>query len=245
MKRILFSLTVLMATLIACGQNPNQSSTLNAPSSKLNAPSSTLRVSILGDSYSTYEGYLTPDTNAVWYWDHEWDCTDVRSVRQTWWHQLLRETGMKLCVNNSFSGATVCYTGYDKADYSDRSFCTRLNRLGSPDIILIFGATNDDWAHSPIGEYKYEGWTRQDLYSFRPAMAYMLEHLIDHYPNVRLYFILNDILSDTINESVMTICKHYEVPVIRLHDIDKQCGHPNVKGMRQICEQVKASITSF
>ena len=245
MKRILFSLTVLMATLIACGQNPNQSSKLNAPSSTLQAPSSTLRVSILGDSYSTYEGYLTPDTNAVWYWDHEWDCTDVRSVRQTWWHQLLRETGMKLCVNNSFSGATVCYTGYDGADYSDRSFCTRLNRLGSPDIILIFGATNDDWAHSPIGEYKYEGWMRQDLYSFRPAMAYMLEHLIDHYPNVRLYFILNDILSDTINESVMTICKHYEVPVIRLHDIDKQCGHPNVKGMRQICEQVKTSITSF
>ena len=24
-------------------------------------------VSILGDSYSTYEGYLTPDTNFIWY----------------------------------------------------------------------------------------------------------------------------------------------------------------------------------
>ena len=24
-------------------------------------------VSILGDSYSTFEGWLTPDTNAVWY----------------------------------------------------------------------------------------------------------------------------------------------------------------------------------
>ena len=24
-------------------------------------------VSILGDSYSTYEGFLTPETNAVWY----------------------------------------------------------------------------------------------------------------------------------------------------------------------------------
>ena len=112
------------------------------------------RVSILGDSYSTFEGYLTPDTNAVWYWDRQWECTDVVSVRQTWWHQLLRDTGMKLCVNNSFSGATISYTGYDKADYSDRSFCTRLNRLGSPDIILVFGATNDEWAKSPLGNYK-------------------------------------------------------------------------------------------
>lgn len=26
-----------------------------------------LRLSILGDSYSTYEGMVHPDTNAVWY----------------------------------------------------------------------------------------------------------------------------------------------------------------------------------
>lgn len=220
--RALLLLSVAFFTLSACAQR------------------SDLRVSILGDSYSTFEGYLTPDTNAVWYWDKEWECTDVRTVRQTWWHQLLKETGMKLCVNNSFSGATICHTGYDKADYSDRSFCTRLPYLGSPDIILVFGATNDEWAHAPIGEYKWSGWTKEDLYSFRPAMAYLMEHLIDHYPNVKIYFILNDILSEDINESVLTVCSRYEVPVIRLHDIDKQCGHPNVKGMQQICEQVKA-----
>lgn len=231
MKRIHFFIGVLLFTLTACAQTSSVKSQL-----------SNLRVSILGDSYSTFEGYLTPDTNAVWYWNSESECTDVINVRQTWWHQLLRETGMKLCVNNSFSGATICNTGYDRVDYSDRSFCTRLNRLESPDIILIFGATNDEWAHSPIGEYKYESWTSHDLYSFRPAMAYMLEHLIDHYPNVRLYFILNDILSDDINQSVLTVCQHYNVPVIRLHDIDKQCGHPNVKGMQQICEQVKTAL---
>lgn len=201
-----------------------------------------LRLSILGDSYSTFEGYLTPDTNAVWYWDRPWDCTDVTSVRQTWWHQLLCQTGMQLCVNNSFSGATICHTGYEGADYSDRSFCTRLPYLGSPDIILVFGATNDEWAHVPLGDFQYSSWTRQDLYSFRPAMAYMLEHLQDHYPNVRIYFILNDILSEGINQSVIDICSHYHVPLIRLHDIDKQCGHPSVRGMQQICEQVRETL---
>lgn len=222
-------LLIVFFALTACAQRPSFNS--NAP-----------RLSILGDSYSTFEGYLTPDTNAVWYWNHEWDCTDVRNVRQTWWHQLLRDTGMRLCVNNSFSGATICHTGYDQADYSDRSFCTRLTNLGSPDIILVFGATNDEWAHAPIGEYKYADWTREDLYKFRPAMAYLLCHLIDHYPNVKLYFILNDILSSDINESVLTVCQHYQVPVISLENIDKQCGHPNVLGMQQIAQQVEKAL---
>ena len=222
-------LLIVFCALTACAQRPSFNS--NAP-----------RLSILGDSYSTFEGYLTPDTNAVWYWNHEWDCTDVRNVRQTWWHQFLRDTGMRLCVNNSFSGATICHTGYDQADYSDRSFCTRLTNLGSPDIILVFGATNDEWAHAPIGEYKYADWTREDLYKFRPAMAYLLCHLIDHYPNVKLYFILNDILSSDINESVLTVCQHYQVPVIRLENIDKQCGHPNVLGMQQIAQQVEKAL---
>lgn len=222
-------LLIVFCALTACAQRPSFNS--NAP-----------RLSILGDSYSTFEGYLTPDTNAVWYWNHEWDCTDVRNVRQTWWHQLLRDTGMRLCVNNSFSGATICHTGYDQADYSDRSFCTRLTNLGSPDIILVFGATNDEWAHAPIGEYKYADWTREDLYKFRPAMAYLLCQLIDHYPNVKLYFILNDILSSDINESVLAVCQHYQVPVIRLENIDKQCGHPNVLGMQQIAQQVEKAL---
>src|SRR5574344_1656725 len=49
------------------------------------------------------------------------------------------------------------------------SLNTRMNNLGDcPDIIFIFGATNDSWANSPIGDYKYADWTRQDMYSFRP-----------------------------------------------------------------------------
>src|SRR5574344_1725373 len=127
-------------------------------------------VSILGDSYSTYEGYLTPDTNAIWYFAKpNTKQTDVKSVTETWWYQYIKDNGYRLCVNNSFSGATICYTGYGKADYSDRSFITRMNKLGCPDIIFIFGATNDSWAKAPIGEYKYADWTRPELYSFRPC----------------------------------------------------------------------------
>lgn len=45
--------------------------------------------------------------------------------------------------NNSYSGSTVCHTGYQKADYSDRSFATRMDNLGNPDVLLVFGGTND------------------------------------------------------------------------------------------------------
>ena len=207
-------------------------------------------ISILGDSYSTFQGYLQPDTNAVWYWDNvEAMNTDVHHVRETWWHQFIKKNGYRLCINNSFSGSTICYSGYktvgpDFTDYSDRAFVTRLDKLGCPDIIFVFGGTNDSWAGSPIGEYKYSGWTREDLFSFRPAMACMLEKMIDRYPNVKIYFLLNDDLRDEIDESVKTICSHYEVDLIELVDIHKINGHPSVKGMRQICEQIEAYISS-
>ena len=134
-------------------------------------------VAILGDSYSTFDGYMQPDTNNVWYYNYIKHKTDVTSVKQTWWYKFVKENNYKLCVNNSFSGATICNTGYRKKDYTSRSFITRMTNLGNPDIILIFGATNDAWARVPIGSYTYEGWTKEALYQFRPAMAYMLDFM--------------------------------------------------------------------
>ncbi|MBR1687500.1 MAG: hypothetical protein IJ710_03085 [Prevotella sp.] len=199
-------------------------------------------ISILGDSYSTFAHHVTPDTNYVWYPQERVESNNVVSVRQTWWHQLILNNGFRLCVNNSFSGATICNTGYQGADYSDRSYCTRLNRLGSPDIIIVFGGTNDTWAHSPIGDYKYDGWSAADLYQFRPAMSFLLSGLLDRYPGTAVYVVINDILSDDVTHSMQTICDYYAVPYIQLHDIDKQSGHPSILGMQQIAEQVAAAI---
>ena len=199
-------------------------------------------VAIFGDSYSTFENYLSCDTNAVWYFQGKQKKTDVTDVEQTWWHLLLKEKGWKLECNNSFSGSTICYTGYRKEDYQNRSFHTRLRYLGSPDIILVFGATNDCWAKSPIGDYKYSDWTKKDLYSFRPAMAAMCDGLKKRYPNVDIYFIMNCDLTETITTSCRTICNHYGIPMIELHDVDKINGHPSIKGMKTIAEQVGAAV---
>lgn len=209
----------------------------------LSAGAQTKTVSVLGDSYSTFEGYLTPNTNAVWYDLKNKDSkTDVVSVSQTWWHQLISQNGWRLCINNSYSGSTICNTGYDGNDYSDRSFTTRMDNLGCPDIIFIFGATNDSWCGAPMGEYQYEGIRPNQLWQFRPALAHLLAWMKDRYINTELYFILNNELKQEINESVNIICEHYGVPVITLKDIDKKSGHPSVKGMEQIATQIQESI---
>ena len=203
----------------------------------------TKTVSILGDSYSTFEGYLTPAENYVWYFEkYNPKQTDVEDVSQTWWHQLISRQGWQLLMNNSFSGATICNTGYNKEDFTDRSFVTRMKNLGCPDIIFIFGATNDSWAHSPIGEFKYEDITQEDLRSFRPAMVRMLQWMKRRYINTDIYFILNDGLSSEITSSCKIICEHCGVPCIELKEIDKKAGHPSIKGMQQIAEQVAASL---
>ena len=230
MKKFLLNISVILFTLCA------------------NAQSDSLRISILGDSYSTFVGWVVPDTNLIWYYPTESQYhqkgNDVCAVEQTWWHQVIMRMGAKLERNNAYSGATICYTGYrpkkdmPHADYSDRAFITRSNWLGNPDVILVCGATNDSWCGAPIGDYIFGNWTDKQLYSFRPAMAKLLYDLKGNYPMARIVFILNSELKDEINESVHTICKHYNVPCLDLHNIEKQSGHPSVAGMKAFADQV-------
>ena len=199
------------------------------------------KVSILGDSYSTFEGII-PKGNWIWYYNPPNNKNDVTKMSECWWSQVITNLNGKLERNESWSGATICSTGYDGKDFSSFSFVARAGKLGDPDVILVCGGTNDSWAKSPIGEYKYSDWTAEDLKSFRPAMAKMCHDLQAKYPKAKMWFILNDHLSGSINESVHTICKHYKFPCIDLKDVDKQKGHPSIKGMRMFADQVTAVV---
>lgn len=222
-KRISFLLVLALLPAFACMLRAQQ------------------KVSVLGDSYSTFGGHVSPSTNLSWYNGTDGGTdkqNDVKRVEETWWHQLVHSHGYRLERNNSYSGSTVCLTGYRGQDFSDRAFITRICNLGDPDIILVFGGTNDSWAHVPVGDFQYEGWTRADLFSFRPAFCYLLGQLKQLYPQARIYNITNTGLSEAVTESMDEICRHYGVPNIRLHDIDKQWGHPSVQGMKSISDQL-------
>lgn len=201
-------------------------------------------VSILGDSYSTFENYTQPKGNAIWYFSKpDLQQTDVEDVNETWWHIIIKDNNLKLDKNNSYSGSTICNTGYNGADYSDRSFISRMDNLGCPDLIFIFGATNDSWANSPIGEFVWSDWTDEQLKSFRPALSYMLHFMTRRYPNTELLYIINDGLKPEITSSIIEACKFYNVPYLMLKDIKKTAGHPNKEGMKQIAKQVSYKIS--
>ena len=198
------------------------------------------KVSILGDSYSTFEGYI-PKGNIAWYKPvpKEGRPTDVTKVDQTWWKIFIDRNGYELEKNNSYSGATVCNTGYGKKDYTSQSFVTRLSDLGNPDLILIFGGTNDSWADSPIGSYVWKNWTKKDLYSYRPATAYMLSKLQEQHPDAEIIMIINDELKPEIVESTKTICDHYGVKYLVTDHITKMSDHPDQAGMISLADQLQ------
>ncbi len=201
-----------------------------------------LKVTIFGDSYSTFEGWLTPDTNEPWYFKPgspgKNKDNDVTAVEQTWWWQVIDQMGYQLEMNNSYSGATVGYFGYQQENYHARSFNTRVENLGNPDIILSCCITNDSWTGEKVGQYKWANWTENDMWYFRPAMARLCSTLRQNYPMAKVYFILNTELKPEHAESMRVICRHYGLPLIELHDIDKQAGHPSQAGMKAIAAQV-------
>ncbi len=198
----------------------------------------TKKVSILGDSYSTFKDY-NPEGYAPFYPDAN---NDVKDVEQTWWSLYIKANGYQLEKNNSWGGTTICGTGYFRRDASASAFTSRVDLLGEPDIIFVFGGTNDAWAGSPVGEYQYSDWTKEDCMNFRPALACLLDALQKRYPEAKLYSILNSELREEINESMRVVCQHYGVQLIELHDIEKQNGHPSVAGMKSICEQLQEAI---
>ena len=201
---------------------------------------------ILGDSYSTFEGYI-PSENSVWYTKGGHSNTDVTDVEQTWWKILENSNpGNKILLNESSSGTTVCNTGYGGDDYSDRSFITRLDKLinsgyftkNKVDTLFVFGGTNDSWAGSPVGEIQYSGWTNDDKKKSVPAFCYLLDRIKNASPETNVICIFNTSLTEEITAGYVEACQHYDVDYVSLDTIDKLGGHPNIKGMIQIKEQI-------
>lgn len=63
------------------------------------------RISILGDSISTFAGY-TPE-EAVFYDSYvQWE-TGVKSVEDTWWMQVIKALDGELGTNHSLAGSMV------------------------------------------------------------------------------------------------------------------------------------------
>lgn len=125
--------------------------TYDAQSSLLNK-----KISILGDSISTFAGW-TPEGNRNRYPQDNL----ITDVNLTWWKKLIDSNGALLGVNDSWAGTR--FSNNSPTDTGDvgpnrcMSSTFRINRLGgngAPDYIFIFGGTNDLHFNEPIGAWE-------------------------------------------------------------------------------------------
>ncbi len=203
---------------------------------------------IFGDSYSTYLGY-NPEGYDIYY-PRENGQHGVDSVDKTWWKMLANEKDYKIVLNNSWSGSTMCNTGYNGDCSKTSSFIHRLEELiekgffrnNKIDRVFVFGATNDDWTGNPCGEQKLSGWSRQDLFVALPGIAYFLYKLKSVLGKDKIHFIINSDLGEKLEKGIKEICEHYGISYTLLQNIEKLEAHPTFNGMQQIKEQVMKNL---
>ncbi|MBQ9793579.1 MAG: hypothetical protein IJW34_01420, partial [Clostridia bacterium] len=235
-------------------------------------------ISILGASISTYAGTsngkgaeTTNSTIAgnVKYYPN----TTIPEVtlEDTWWMQTAEDLGLRLLVNNAWSGSAILTERSGTVGaYVDR--CVQLhddtgeNAGEEPDIICIQMGFNDfSYGKDTLGnaEIDYDALITADGYgtpsTTMEATAIMLHKMTKRYPNAEIYMFnhfkrIGQSASDTalmeeLNASIETVCARYGVAVVDLYSTltdPKHIGdgklHPNRLGMDVITEAVKTAI---
>lgn len=145
-------------------------------------------LSILGDSISTYDGWI-PEGCAVFY-PESGELTDVS---QTWWMSLIEDTGMELCSNGSSSGSTcvgdslsIDEPKYGCSDYRISLLAGKKGKM--PDVIIVYMGTNDLLIGLPIGDNDGTKFVEEGMIdNFSDAYTMILDKLESQYPAAQIY----------------------------------------------------------
>ncbi|MBO5667304.1 MAG: hypothetical protein J6S45_07640 [Firmicutes bacterium] len=201
-------------------------------------------ISILGDSISTFEGYIPEEDGVNLKHTARYPQEDlVMEVEETWWMQVIGELDAVLGVNDSWSASMV----YNDLDENGGSFgpdscmasMTRIRNLGAngdPDLILFYGGTNDTLHLVPLGEFDpaAEGrpvaaeavdLTATKWETFAEAYETAILRLSYCYPEAQILAMLPTYAIDEYytagelaqyNAVMSAICEAYEIPYVDL-----------------------------
>ncbi len=115
------------------------------------------KVSLMGDSITTFKGYMFSDKDYKmnhWYPQASTTSSPILNEQETWWWKLIYDkmTDARLEASNTFSGTTVTYTK-EKLDGMSRDVDSRINSnsfqgrahygFGDPDVLIFYGGRND------------------------------------------------------------------------------------------------------
>ena len=124
---------------------PDFSLTLVASWEEIKVTIAGKKVSILGDSISTFyaEG---SEMNSYYGGDNQfyypkYSQSQINVVNLTWWYQLIKNNELSLGINNSWSGS--CASGTNVSAGVQDSRIDTLDENGTPDIVIIYLGTND------------------------------------------------------------------------------------------------------
>jgi len=223
-------------------------------------------ISVLGDSISTFEGYIPTDDgfNLKHLARYPQDNL-LTDVNETWWMQVINSFGAKLGINDSWRGATMCgavpVTSGVSGELSSMSNLQRIRNLGSngkPDVIMLYGGTNDIAHVEKIGTFNEETAPEEaDLETLKwdnLADGYVntILRLKHFYPDSDIIALLPAYTKDyyteekltLANEVISKICEHYGVKYTDLTESGITADnlpdgiHPDAAGMDYISDAV-------
>lgn len=205
------------------------------------------RISFLGDSISTFYSENSEinsyygGTNQFYYPIYS---STVKEVEKTWWYKTYTDLGLKLSVNNSWSGSSM-----NASNMMGR--IATLGEKGKPDIIIIFLGTNDN-VNGYVNEFKpaYEKALKEinklypDAYVFLCTMGYSAYNGYYYTEQNRLDF----------NDQIRDLAESYHCGVIEFSEIQTKDNytivlgdalHPNAVGMEKYAEKAIKDIKKY
>ena len=145
-------------------------------------------VSILGDSISTFDGWI-PGECVVFYPLYG----EVTDVSDTWWYQVIEEAELELCTNNSSAG---CTCAGDSLSIDDPAYACSGGRISMlmgkggrlPELILVYLGTNDLLKGIPLGDNDGTRLVEEgEIDNFSDAYSLILDKLASEYPTAQVY----------------------------------------------------------
>ena len=227
-----------------------------------------IRISILGDSISTLEGW-NPEGYSVFFTETNCIRAKINDWKDTWWGRVIDELEAQLLVNNSWSGSRVSRLPRSVEQFPSGCSDERTSGLHKgdimPDVILIYLGTND-WGYGvPLKRKKP---LTTDDSSFSDAYKIMLKKIRKNYPKAEIFCCtLNSTYMSTnsdfsfpssfggvhinvYNEIIRDKAKKMHCKVIDLakygESYDSIDGsHPNAAGMRTLASLVTREILNM
>ena len=144
---------------------------------------------------------------------------------------------MTLGINESWAGSTFCWdgttttgTGAKENCLSSASRIAHLDDNGTPDIIIIYGGTNDIGIGAPIGSFNTENpanYTDEQIAAlnvetFADAVRATLIRVLKSYPTAKVFLVLPNFTTtyytpaeaDQYNEVLKEACDYFGIPYI-------------------------------